>query len=352
MINKIDILDAGGDLYKNIISPEFHTSEPVIINKDLIPDRIMKLMSPGLFSSVHIQRNINIFLIKDVFITEEGLVITRDGKVISQSITQHNDEEIERSLTRFRKNVFNTIEGKTLLLRKRGDDNYGHWHVEILPKLWLLDGQVDFDNVFLPKSHDEINKVYRDSIALSSYKNYNRVSASKDEVYYAKELFLVDGMTHHGWYMSPLVFSRTDEIVNKLNGNGCRKVFISREGCGRNLNEESIFYDQISKMGFVKINPKEMTYLEQIRYLKDADIVVGVMGAGLTNMMFCKRNTTVISICPSSMPDTFFYLISQLRGLNYVEIRENNLHDVPGWNSKLGWDENTIKIIRARSESF
>ncbi|MCJ8352839.1 glycosyltransferase family 61 protein [Novacetimonas hansenii] len=345
MISCIDITKAGGSICQSFVSPEFHTSPPFVVNKEYIPPNIVQAMDKGWCTRIHQKRHVNVYHIKNVFVTEEGLVLTSKGDVLQQSITQHSNSDLERALYNITNKSPIHIHGKTLLLRKRGDTNYGHWNVEVLPKLWLIDGVIEFQNLFLPRGGAEMNRVYRDSISYSTKNEYNKIYACKEDVYKIDDLILIDGMTKHGTYMSPLAFSRTDDIVKKVPGSGLKKVFISREGCLRNINEEEALLKIINGMGFVKINPKNLSYIEQVRYLKDANIVVGVLGAGLTNIMFCKKDTKVISICPAAMPDTFYYLISQIRGYKYVEIRERNVNGDFSRNSIMSWGDEIVNEI-------
>ena len=346
MINFVDIMKAGGEIYKIFISPGFSTHPPCIVNKDYIPNNIIDAMSKGWLTSYHPPKDIIAFYIKDVFVTGEGLVITSDGDIIAQSVTQNGPQDIEVALSNIKNKSPIIVDEKTLLLRKRGDTNYGHWQIEVLPKLWLADGVIDFQNLLIPHGGPAMNRIYRDSISYSSKRKYNNIYAEKNNVYKLKELLIIDGMTKHGTYMSPLVFSRTDDIIKTVDGIGPKRVFISREGCPRNLDEEEKFFSIIKDMGFVKINPKYMNYIDQLRALKDAEIVIGVLGAGLTNIMFCNKKTRILSICPAEMPDTFFYLISQIRGYDYIEIREKNINGNHGRNSKISWNHQTIHEIK------
>ena len=140
MIECIDIIKAGGELCQKFTSPEFLTSPPYVVNKEYIPHNIAKAMDKGWSTRVHQRKDINVFHIKDVFVTEEGLVITKNGDIVQQSVTQHSLPDLERALCNIKNKNPVHIHEKTLLLRKRGDNNYGHWHVEVLPKLWLIDG--------------------------------------------------------------------------------------------------------------------------------------------------------------------------------------------------------------------
>ena len=73
--------------------------------------------------------------------------------------------------------------------------------------------------------------------------------------------------------------------------------------------------------GWQVVNPGALPFRKQIALFKGAAKICGVMGAGLANLLFATPGARVELITPAGMPDTFFYLISQLRQLRYRETR-------------------------------
>ncbi|HEX3982800.1 MAG TPA: glycosyltransferase family 61 protein, partial [Acidisoma sp.] len=73
-----------------------------------------------------------------------------------------------------------------------------------------------------------------------------------------------------------------------------------------------------------------------IALFKGARIVVGALGAALTNIVFCDAATKVVAITSASFPDTFFWFLSLHRGLAYSEIRCPDVGDAGAdapWNA-------------------
>jgi capsular polysaccharide biosynthesis protein len=48
----------------------------------------------------------------------------------------------------------------------------------------------------------------------------------------------------------------------------------------------------------------------QIELFKDAEVIAGVLGAGLTNLVFASSSTKILSFVPSQMPDMFLDVVT------------------------------------------
>ena len=83
--------------------------------------------------------------------------------------------------------------------------------------------------------------------------------------------------------------------------------------------------------GFTIILAEELSFTEQVAIFSNAEIIMGLHGAGLVNMLFMKKNCCVIEIRRhgDSRNNCFFSLASEL-DLNYfyhlAEPENNNFH--------------------------
>jgi capsular polysaccharide biosynthesis protein len=64
-----------------------------------------------------------------------------------------------------------------------------------------------------------------------------------------------------------------------------------------------------------------MSLDQQILLFSNARQVIGVAGAAMTNIAFCKPGTRVTLLYPATFPDAFFWFIAQHKQLDYLEIR-------------------------------
>ncbi|TCL93128.1 uncharacterized protein DUF563 [Rhizobium sp. PP-WC-2G-219] len=337
MVEAVDIRSMHHVHLGVIESPEFLAPPPVVSGIDLIPKSIHDAMRPGWYSNSHGARSISVDKVFDVHVTAEGLVFNSDGKVISQTITQHAPEEQERALRDIASATdIPVIDTSCLLLRKRGEGNYGHWMVEILPKLELARKLTHVSGVAIPDVGTGMNTVISDSLGIvDTIKSTPRFPLKANSVTFFKELIVVSGMTLHGSYMSPLVFEAIDRIRDAVDGEEPRKIFVSRAGAPRNIGNEADIHRLVTEHGFEILHPGKLNLTEQVHKFKNASCVMGVMGAGMTNIMFAPSTARIINLAPATMPDTFFYFIATLRKQEYVEIRGNNRESGDTWDQEF-----------------
>lgn len=326
-------------------SPEFHAPRPNIVNIELIPQERFSAMDLSWSRGSFEASDISIDKVFDVYVTAEGLVFSSDGKLISQTITQHSQAEQEAAFQRLSTAQIREVTTSCLLMRKRGDANYGHWLVEIIPKLHFARSICHVSGVLIPRVGGRMQEVIHDSLDMAGADAVVRVEHGNEEVFFFKELIIVWGATHHGVYMSPLVVETVEQIAAPVAGSGQGKVFISRRGALRDLANADDVEKALVEAGFSIVHPGQLNFAEQIAAVRDADIVVGVMGAGMTNMIFGKRGSKVINLTPSAMPDTFFYFISVHKQQTYVELRANTVANSGSWDEKFLIDPADIVAI-------
>lgn len=305
-----------------IQSPAFEAQSPTIVNRDLIPGGRLADMAAS-WGRHFEATEIRIDKVFDVYVTAEGLVFTHDKKLIEDTKTQHSSEEIERAYHRICSlSEVPQIMTSCLLMRKRGDDNYGHWLVETMPKLSIARSVCQVSGVAVPLLEGRIHEVIRDSLRMADRGLGTHIfPIEKHQVTFFKELIIVSGATNHGVFMSPLMVREIEGISKGIQGTGTEKVYVSRRGSPRSLTEDEAIEANLSKRGFSILHPGYMTFEQQIAAFKNAELVVGVIGAGMTNIVFAKKGARVLNLTPATMPDTFFYFLSVHKQQEYRELR-------------------------------
>lgn len=78
-----------------------------------------------------------------------------------------------------------------------------------------------------------------------------------------------------------------------------KRLYISRHDSDRRraINEERVV-NVLRNKGFKKLKLSEMSFIKQVQYLLNAEIAVGIQGAGFGNMIW-SRDPTIIQIIPS-----------------------------------------------------
>ena len=69
----------------------------------------------------------------------------------------------------------------------------------------------------------------------------------------------------------------------------------------------------------------DLKFADQVRLFNEADYIVGLHGAAFANLAFCKPNTKIIEIRPSTQKNNNYRKISQINNLNYRLIKTKEL---------------------------
>ncbi len=340
MIERIS--PAGDQQAFQLYSPPFKMRPPKVGNIDLIPEDALRAMTVSWNRSDYKEQVVTGHLLNDVFVAAEGLVFDARGQLYIGSITQHSDIEIARA----HDDVLSAIAGGLhpaeelfVLCKKRGVQNYGHWLLEMMPNAYfshLCRGRAP--RFIVPSAEGQLRQVIRESMQLLGVED-GQLAPVGGDVFRARELLLVEGLTNHGVFMSPLVFQSTGLISAQVRASGIRKIYVTRDGLlsRRFRNEEDIRARAVA-CGYQPIDPSTLSFPEQVAAFKGATDIVGVMGAGLTNIAFASRGARVTSLAPASMPDTFFWFVCGIRGLDYREVRcqqDGPIRGVAGWDTDM-----------------
>jgi capsular polysaccharide biosynthesis protein len=99
------------------------------------------------------------------------------------------------------------------------------------------------------------------------------------------------------------------------------KIYISRQGQKlRFIENESEVTELLTRYGFKKIVMENYSYQEQIDICHNARYIIGPHGAGLTNILFMKKNSTILELSAKNDNDFFngFYILANMLGHNYL----------------------------------
>ena len=220
-----------------------------------------------------------------------------------------NNIVFEKGTPRFKKK----LKGKifSLLTGGGGNENYFHWLFDVLPRLEILKNKIDLNSVdyflfpntdlaFQKESLDFFD--IPDSKRLSS-KHYRHISA--DEIIAVDHPCVIlndpnkDNDNLPEWIIS---FYRDKFKTYINNKKKTKRFFIDRDDSKSNIkhlrnivNEKEVKQFFISK-GFQILKLSTLSFLEQINLFSEAEIVVGLHGAGFSNILFCQNNTKIVEI--------------------------------------------------------
>jgi hypothetical protein len=312
----------------SIAVPAFNTMPPVVHDAHLIPTDIMRLLQPIWSAGQFAAREVAVYRLRDVVIAEHGLVLDRQGRIYRGSIAEHLPPDLERAASAAQAPDLPALPGTAVLCKKPGMANYGHWLLEMMPKYWMtrhhpaLAAQKLTDAVIIV--HDASGALRR---AMSDSLNMLGnpmpiITFVPDMVLRVADLIVVDGLTEHGGYMAPLAVQACTALGETVPTGPPQLLFVSRTGADRRNFADSAAADRVARsLGWTVVHPEGRDFRSQVALFKGALGIVGILGAGMTNMVFARPGTRVVNLAPAAMPDNFFWFIAQLRGLRYEEYR-------------------------------
>ena len=263
----------------------------------------------------------------------ENVAVIKDGKILNGHSYQQVNGKLEslkqNSILKvgtpyFKKNIKGTIVN---LLQGSSGENYFHFMFDILPKLWMVESKIKFEDIdyfLLNKKIDWQIKILEiigiNSNKILSAEQYRHIEASR-----------IISVTHP-WYLEGYIQEQVANIpswiiyelrTNFLNKNISKKnlkIYLDRSDskfkhCKVLNNSELVNF--LEKRKFQIVKPEKLSLNEQINIFNNAQIIVGGHGASFTNIVFCEKNTNIIEFIPSSHPNKKCERISKVLDLNY-----------------------------------
>ena len=83
--------------------------------------------------------------------------------------------------------------------------------------------------------------------------------------------------------------------------------------------------------GYTITDAATMPFVDQARMFQCATTVFGVVGSGLTGLIYSPNGVRVLAAGPASWGDRFFYALAQNRNARWAEVRGPSL-----WDGKSG----------------
>jgi hypothetical protein len=277
---------------------------------------------------------ITLYAFEDVKILPHGVLLV-NGKLIRETLAPvppdfigHVDEYLSGYHQRLQNSVYEVeTDRPVLVLEQPGLFNYGHWLVEMFPKIfpvleYIRRGEVA---IYLPEH-------FRNSTIISQTLSHAGVDQSNiywcniyqdhpDKLTQLKHVLYISPISKHlgrPGYVSPWSANVLNRLTSDITAGSQRKLFISRRDAQqRYLLNEGEVYATLEPLGYVNVRAGEMSFREQVSIFKGATEIVGVFGASLTNIIFCQYGTKLLNISANNAFDHFYFDLASLRDLAY-----------------------------------
>lgn len=100
-----------------------------------------------------------------------------------------------------------------------------------------------------------------------------------------------------------------------------RRLFVSRgDNRIRRMIGEDEVWRRLERLGFERFVPEAVDHRAQVERFGDADVIVAVHGAALTNLIFAQPGATLVEIFPANFVKSTFLWLSRRMGMRYVPV--------------------------------
>jgi capsular polysaccharide biosynthesis protein len=167
-----------------------------------------------------------------------------------------------------------------------------------------------------------MRKVYADTLVMMGVPR-DRIVELPDTTYRVSDVVYPTPLTIQPWVKSAAVI----RVLETLRQHGDRhigspeKLFVSRAGSGSRqlLNEEAVL-EVLASKGYVFVQPETLSVAQQITIFSCARLVIGTLGAGLSNVAFAPTGVRVLALATQHMCDDFFWDLVSLKGGQYTSL--------------------------------
>lgn len=258
---------------------------------------------------------------------KKGFVTSSNNNIVSEAIGPPNIQPRRNLLSlnhalkelnfSFNKPAENNIRLASSLIVFAGNAYY-HWTVEQLSKIFMLqkygEKKGEYPDLLVRKDRASF---IDESLEIIDYPGNVRYWSGG-----SKQINTLVVPSYPDQTKEELEWVRDRMISNSKNLDiGKEKILVTRQDAEtRRIENFEEVKQELTKLGFETITPGKHTVEEQVNIFKDAEIIVGVHGAGLTNIIY-SENAEVIELVGENKNHATFSRISNVLGHNYSRIK-------------------------------
>jgi capsular polysaccharide biosynthesis protein len=211
------------------------------------------------------------------------------------------------------------LAGTTVCLTTPWLPNYYHWTLQAVPRFHLVSKVIDprhVDHWIIPLRSEPYMDDWLDLLGIPARK---RVNASDGAV--ACERLLAPSIPCPNRWIPRWVaeFLRAVALANFAPEAGARRIFVMRDGSEkRRILNQAELDELLREHGIDSVSLQGRSVAEQVALFASAELVVSVLGAALTNLVYCRPRTRVIEILPANLTFPVYLKLSATLGLDHA----------------------------------
>ncbi|WP_303311156.1 DUF563 domain-containing protein [Hymenobacter sp. BT730] len=269
----------------------------------------------------------HVYTLQDVFLSGHGTVF-KNLRLFTPSLHPGTEKNFQNSF------LLRQVRAQKLKLPEAGKvvavahdqwstQNYFHWVIESLPRLLLLRELAPNCILIVPSPTPEFILSTAQALGFTQL-----LPLSTGEVVKVPQLLVPRALPSN---LSDFPTYQEEQYVQQMRvamlNAFCpplqikqrkRRVYASRANASlRVVANEAELLKVLSEYGFETVLFEEMTFQEQVSMMHDTDILLGVHGANLTNLVFMLPGTTIIEIAAPELLNNVYYRLALYSSLEY-----------------------------------
>lgn len=259
-----------------------------------------------------------LYAIDNAVVFGKGAILL-DGAIVRENLEGAPHGKILAAASESARSVARVIEEPVLYTTRYGVKNYGHCLTDIVPRIvQAIRAKPDLRIAL----HPEFVATARSALLALGCQESQFISLDESPT-----------LLVHGYYASPcnihpLVHSPI--AVNMVRGTydeetlSCssplraQKLFVTRSDAGtRHVVNHAEVARMLKDHGFVEVVVGGMSHLEQAALFHQAREIIGLAGAALTNVLYCRSGTRMTVLAPATMPALYFWDLASHVGVDF-----------------------------------
>jgi capsular polysaccharide biosynthesis protein len=258
-----------------------------------------------------------------IVIQDDDFVPAYDGLVLADQVPGYWAKDAIPEILGIPRPRVN-IDGSAVLIARYGVRTWGHWLGELLPKIVCVEAAFPGKHRYiLPAiifSHPELRS-FLESIWYHGIDIGRVIPVESDTIYRFSELYAVSpAWTKHK--IHPGVVDLVRARMRPPQANLPRKVaFLRTESRTRNVANAQSLIDELRRRAFTTVEIGALSFADQAAIFAAAEVVVAVLGSGLTGLLYSPLGVRVLTLAPARWSDLFFFALMQNRDAKLADIR-------------------------------
>jgi len=218
--------------------------------------------------------------------------------------------------------------------------NYGHWMIDGLSRLLLMKQTMnlsDIKYIATPKFHFDFQ---RESLETLGFGPDKIIEISALECVQFEELICSSAPRGTASTICPgwIVDEYRKLLPNNTQTHARKKrLYVSRkDASSRKLVNEDAVIALLERYGFESVQLSHYNFHDKIALFQQSECIVGLTGAGLTNIMFCDKGTKLLELFPPSFIHYLYSSIATHLDFDYQYLTLKNASSLSRFNKYFG----------------